>query len=186
MISSNSKLIDKYLPEYTYHEYHEIVVNNSIENCYEAAKDFDLAKSKLIKILFKIRGVPTRRMNLQGLISDMGFTRLEETFPTENLLGFWVRTKIEPVPNLEDFVNNSINARIKIVWNFYFEELNTNETLVSTETRILIISPVSKVFFSLYWFAIRLFSGAIRLMMLQIIKEDAELTNKKENHEISN
>jgi len=114
-------------------------------------------------------------MNLQEFISDIGFTRLEESFPTENLLGFWARTKIVPISNLEDFVNNSINARIKIVWNFHFEKLNPEMTRVSTETRILIISPISKVSFSLYWFAIRPFSGAIRIKMLQIIKQDAEL-----------
>ena len=108
---SDLKLIDKYLPAYTYNEYHEIVVNSSIENCYKIAKDFDLSKSKLIKILFKIRGIPTDRMNLQGLISDMGFTRLEESFPIENLLGFWAKNKIEPIPNIEDFVNNSIGAK---------------------------------------------------------------------------
>jgi len=175
VIMSNLKLIDKYLPEYTYNEYHEIVINRSIEKCYEAAKDFDLSKSKLIKILFKIRGIPIKRMNLQEFISDIGFTRLEESFPTENLLGFWARTKIVPISNLEDFVNNSINARIKIVWNFHFEKLNPEMTRVSTETRILIISPISKVSFSLYWFAIRPFSGAIRIKMLQIIKQDAEL-----------
>ena len=57
------KLIDKYLPEYTYNEYHETVVKSPIENCYEVAKNFDLSKSKLIKTLFKIRGIPTKRMN---------------------------------------------------------------------------------------------------------------------------
>jgi hypothetical protein len=171
---TNFKLIDKYLPEYTYHEYHDTVINSSIDNCYEAAKDFNLSKSKLIKILFKIRGVPTERMNLQGLISDMGFTRLEESFPTENLLGFWARTKIEPIPNLQDFLNNTINAKIKIVWNFYFEKLNPELTRVSTETRVLCIHPVTKIFFSLYWFVIKPFSGAIRIKMLQIIKQDAE------------
>ena len=177
---SDLKLIDKYLPEYTYNEYHETVVKSSIENCYKIAKDFDLSKSKLIKILFKIRGIPTERMNLQGLISDMGFTRLEESFPTENLLGFWARNKLEPIPNLQNFLNNTINARIKIVWNFYFEKLNPKRTRVSTETRILIISPISKVTFSLYWFVVRPFSGAIRIKMLQIIKQDAELTKEEE------
>ena len=172
---SNLTLIDKYLPEYTYKEYHETVINSAIENCYDVAKDFDLSKSKLIKTLFKIRGIPTTRMNLQGLISDIGFTSIEESFPTENLIGFWARTKIEPIINHQDFVENSISARIKVIWNFRFEKLNPGQTRVSTETRVLCISPITKVFFSIYWLVVRPFSGAIRIKMLQIIKQNAEL-----------
>ncbi len=36
------KLIDKYLPRYSFNEYHETVINSSIENVYEKARDFDL------------------------------------------------------------------------------------------------------------------------------------------------
>ncbi len=50
------KLIDKYLPGYTFNEYHETVINSSIDEVYETAKNFDLSKSTLIKRLFKIRG----------------------------------------------------------------------------------------------------------------------------------
>ena len=177
---SGLTLIDKYLPEYTYTEYHETVINSSIENCFETAKDFDLSKSKLIKILFKIRGIPTERMNLQGLLSDMGFTSLEESYPTENLIGFWARSKIEPIRNHQDFVENAILARIKVAWNFGFKKLNSEQTLVSTETRVLCISPITKVFFSMYWLFVRPFSGLIRIKMLQIIKQDAELSEKTE------
>lgn len=117
-------------------------------------------------------------MNLQGLISDMGFTKIEESFPTETLMGYWARTKIEPISSYEDFVNNSINARIKIAWNFHFEKLSLEQTKVSTETRVLCISPVIKIFFSLYWLVVRPFSGAIRIKMLQIIKQDSETIAK--------
>ena len=49
-------LIDKYLPEYTFNEYHRITDNRPVEDVYQSAKDFDMAKSKLIKALFFLRG----------------------------------------------------------------------------------------------------------------------------------
>ena len=174
------KLIDKYLPRYSFKEYHETIINSSIEKVYKKAKNFDLSKSNLIKWLFKIRGLPTNRMNLQGFISDIGFTNIEENFPIENLIGFWARTKIEPIINHQDFVENSISARIKVIWNFRFEKLNPGQTRVSTETRVLCISPITKVFFSIYWLVVRPFSGAIRIKMLQIIKQNAELIEQTE------
>jgi len=171
-------LIDKYLPEYTFNEIHEIVINSPIERVYSVAKNFDLSKSKLIVFLFKIRGLPTKRLNLQELISDFGFSNIEEQFPTENLIGFWARTKIEPIINHKDFINNTISARIKIVWNFRFSSLTSTRTKVSTETRILCVHPVTKVLFSLYWLIVRPFSGIIRIKMLKIIKQDAETIQK--------
>ena len=59
-------LIDKYLPRYTFNEYHEMVVDSPIENVYNVAYDFDLSKSKTIAWLFKIRGLPTKSLNLQN------------------------------------------------------------------------------------------------------------------------
>ncbi len=168
------KLIDKYLPEYSFCEYHEIVINRSIVEVYETARNFDLSKSNLIKWLFKIRGLPTKRMHLQDFVSDIGFTIIEENVPVENLIGFWARYKIEPITTPDDFINNTISARIKAIWNFYIEELDSNKVRLSTETRVLCITPISKITFELYWMIIKPFSGVIRNKMLQIIKHDSE------------
>ncbi len=167
-------LIDKYLPEYTFNEYHWIDVNRPVEDVYQCAHDFDLSKSKLIKMLFMLRGLPTKRMNLQDFISDIGFTNIEENFPKEMLIGFWIRKRIEPIGGYDDFMANTISARVKVVWNFKCETTNNGQTKLSTETRILCINPVAKITFGLYWLMIRPFSGATRKKMLQIIKDDAE------------
>ena len=92
-------LIDKYLSKYTFNEFHEIVVNSPIENVYYVAKDFDLSKSKIITFLFKIRGLPTKKLNLQNFIEDIGFTNLEEDYLYENLVGFWARVKTAKIPS---------------------------------------------------------------------------------------
>ena len=88
-------LIDKYLPQYTFNVYHEIEVNSPIENVYNITKNLDLSKSKIIVFLFKMRGIPTKRLNLQDFIDDMGFIQIEENYPYENLVGFLLRIKFE-------------------------------------------------------------------------------------------
>jgi len=170
----NKTLINKYLPRYSFNEYHEIVINSSIENVYNAAKNFDMSKSKLIKILFKLRRLPAKRLKLQDFITDIGFTSIEENFPTENLIGFWARTKIVPITSYDDFINNSISPRVKVVWNFHLKRLSSAQTKLSTETRVLCVSPITKITFGSYWLIIKPFSGAIRKRMLQIIKNDSE------------
>ena len=167
-------LIDKYLPQFTFNELHEIVVNRPIENVYHAAKDFDLSKSRTISLLFKIRGLPTKRPNLQNFIDDMGFTILEENYPYERLVGFWARGKIAKIPSYEEFVKNTISPWLKVVWNFQFEELEKDKTKVSTETRVLCVAPITKLTFGLYWAIIKPFSGLTRKKMLHIIKDDSE------------
>lgn len=167
-------LIDKWLPKYTFSEFHEIVVNCPIESVYRVAKDFNMSKSKLAILLCKIRRLPVKRFNLQDFITDIGFTNLEENYPYENLVGFWARTKIEKIPDYESFSNNSISPRLKVVFNFKFEKLEAGKTRVSTETRVLCVASVTKFTFGLYWSVIKPFSGVIRKIMLNIIKNDSE------------
>ena len=167
-------LIDKYLPQYTFGEYHETMVNCPIQNVYDVARDFDLSKSNRIKFLIRLRGLPTKRMNLQDFIADMGFTHLEEDPPYENLIGFLMRPKIDKVQSYEDFVNDCTSSRIKVVWNFRFEEMEKNRTKVSTETRILCVVSITKLTFGIYWTIVKPFSGLIRKEMLSIIKDGSE------------
>ncbi len=171
-------LIDKYLPHYTFSEYHETMVNSLIEPVYQIAKDVDLSRSKLITFLFKIRGLPTKRLNLQNFIVDIGFTNLEENYPYENLIGFWTRGKVEKIPNYEAFVSNSISPWLKAVWNFKCEAMDNGKTKVSTETRILCVAPITRFTFGLYWSIIKPFSGITRVKMLRIIKDESEALTK--------
>lgn len=170
----NRTLIDKYLPRYTFREYHEINVNCPIDKVYHVARDFDLSKSRIITILFKIRGLPTKRLNLQNFIEDIGFTNLEENYPYESLVGFWARDKIAKVPCYDDFSNDSIYPWLKVVWNFQFDQLGIGKTKVSTETRVLCVAKITKFTFRLYWSIIKPFSGLVRKEMLKIIKDDSE------------
>lgn len=148
-------LIDKYLPAYNYNEYHEKSINAAAEKCFLKAKNLDMGRSFITKALMKLRGLPTKDLTLQEVIKNNCFTYLEEDPYTE-------------------FVIDASQHNTKIIWNFYFREIENNETLVSTETRILCLTKRSKVLFSLYWFFVKPFSGIIRLEMLRLIKKKAE------------
>ena len=148
-------LIDKYLPSYTYNEIHNRIVNADVETCFTVTKDLDMSKSFVTKLLMKLRGLPTHDLTLQGFIKNICFKYLEEETPNE-------------------FVIDASQKEIKIIWNFYFTLLTENETLVSTETRILCLTKKSKFWFSIYWFFIKPFSGITRLEMLRLIKKKAE------------
>ena len=117
-------------------------------------------------------------MHLQDFISDIGFTIIEENIPVENLIGFWARYKIEPIKTPDDFIHNTISPRIKVAWNFYLEKLEANQVRLSTETRVLCITPSAKITFGIYWMIIKPFSGVIRKKMLRIIKENSETASE--------
>lgn len=148
-------LIDKYLPEYSYNEHHQKLINTSAKTSFLAAKDLDMRKSFISRSLFNLRGLPTKDLNLQGFLKNMGFVYLEE----------------EP---FKEFVIDASQPGLKMFWNFYFKEVDENKTLVSTETRILCLTKKSKILFSLYWFFIKPFRGLIRIEMLRLLKKKVE------------
>ncbi len=151
-------LINKYLPRYTYNEYHKIPVNGSVKDCFLVAKNLDMSGSFIIKTLMKLRGLPVKDLTLQGFLKNIRFTYIEEKL-------------------YDEFVIDASQRHIKIIWNFYFKKAEKNKTLVSTETRILCLNKRSKFFFSIYWLFVKPFSGIIRNEMLRLIKKEVENKN---------
>jgi hypothetical protein len=149
------QLIDKYLPVYDYNEFHRILVMAAEEKCFSAAKNLDMKKSFISRILLWMRGLPIKDLKLQDFLKNMCFNYLEEN-------------------KVKEFVIDASQPNMKIIWNFYFEKIEENKTLVSTETRILSLTKKSRSRFSIYWFFIKPFSGLIRLEMLKQIKKNAE------------
>ena len=167
-------LLDKYLPQYTYREYHKINVACSQETAYAAARNLDFSTSKTIKFLFAARGLPIRDLTLEGFCNQVKFTFLEELPSEEFIIGFWAKTRVERVPDPERFASDNQSRRLKVVWNFKIIEKKDGQAVVSTETRVLCLARITRFFFGIYWPIIRPFSGLIRIKMLKIIKESAE------------
>jgi hypothetical protein len=166
-------LIDTYMPAFTYTEYHDIVVAASPGKAYRAARFLDFSTSRTIRVLFKLRGLPTDSMTIEGFTERVGFTMLEEHPGNEFVIGFWARHGIERIPSPEAFIHGGA-MRLKAAWNFSVEPLVTGKARVSTETRVLCMTKPALVTFSLYWAVVRPFSGLIRKKMLHLIKLKAE------------
>lgn len=167
-------LLNKYLPKYTYKEYHEVQVCCSKEQAYSSARNLDFSKSKIIKFLFALRGLPTGDMTLEGFCRNVNFTLLEEIQNEEFIIGFWANTGVEKILDREQFSVDNESRRLKVVWNFKIDPVEKDLIVVSTETRIYCSAMITKLVFSIYWMLVRPFSGLIRQKMLHIIKQSVE------------
>ena len=63
----------------------------------------------------------------------------------------------------------------KAAWNFYLTP-DGDQTIMSTETRVLCYGKSERFLFRCYWTLIGFFSGLIRKEMLQMIKRNSERT----------
>jgi hypothetical protein len=70
-------IIDTYLPHAHFREFHCITINSSKENTYPIMLQCNHGKSKLVTMLFWLRGMPVRITTIDQL-SQLGFIRLGE------------------------------------------------------------------------------------------------------------
>ena len=78
--------IDKYQKEFHFNELHKTEIWAEPEDIYSVIKTIDFYRSKLIKLLFTLRGLPVRMCSLDGFI-EVGFVLLEETAGKEIVIG---------------------------------------------------------------------------------------------------
>ncbi|UTW62401.1 hypothetical protein KFE98_20745 [bacterium SCSIO 12741] len=123
--------------------------------------------------------MPFSKTRFKDFTEGAKFTLLEENEPHEFLYGFWAKKHIEWIADKEAYIQGGKGYRMLIAWNFEFKELENNECLVSTETRVKCLTTGTKIIFSIYWFFVKPFSGWIRNEMLRLVK-------KKVNERLSN
>jgi hypothetical protein len=73
----------------------------------------------------------------------------------------------------EAFSTLSPQGHAKAAWNVYLAP-DGDQTLLSTETRVLCYGRSARIQFRLYWTLIGFFSGLIRKEMLGMIKRNSE------------
>jgi hypothetical protein len=168
-------LIDDYLKDYHFSEFHSIRVKGIPEEIYPLLLITEI-NSPLIKTLFRLRGVP-----FYGALKDIdkaGFVKLGENVNEEILFGIisttgsfsQCRTAFHP----EEFKKLSTPDHIKAVINFRTTASDIGETTISTETRVLCTGKKIKKVFRIYWLFVAPFSKLIRQAMLKEIKRKTE------------
>jgi hypothetical protein len=173
------KLIDKYLPSWDYGKVNKILLNYkkvpNISIIYHA----DFGKSKIIRTLFFLRGLPTKMLKIDDFI-ESGFILLEEN-KNEIVIGLvaqpWkIKGNIIKLSS-EDFYGFDKSDYVKVCWNFLIEKKNDEEMYISTETRIHCTSGKARKNFFIYWFFISYFSSVVRNEMLKIIGKEISKDN---------
>jgi len=169
-------LMDKYLSKYDFHEVHFLDIQGTdLITCYESAMNLDLSKSRISKLLFTLRGLPTKDLSLAGFTRVMKFTLLEQRRPEEFIYGFWLYKQVEWIDDKEAFASTApAEANAKVVWHFSFQQINADVVRARTETRVRCLNRRTKFWFSIYWFFIKPFSGLIMREMLRLIKGNVQ------------
>lgn len=171
-------LIDDVLPEHHFGERHSTSVSAAPERVYEIARRLDMSGSTLIRLLFRLRGLPPAALNLDGLC-ELGFSILAERPGRELVLGlvgrFWTRSGgLLPVGALA-FREFNQPGHAMAAWNLRVSALPGGGTSLSTETRVRCSDAASRFSFRCYWLVVRPFSALIRRVMLREVKREAEL-----------
>lgn len=166
-------LQDKYLPAYHFHEKHSIDINASVSQIFPCIEQLDFSHSRIIRLLFALRGLPASMMNTASL-EEHRFYILERKQDDEIVIGligqFW-----KPNGNLQTFKPTEFApfaepGFAKATWNFKLEVRTPQSTRLETVTRIYCTDEPSRRRFSRYWFFIKPFSGLIRMEMLRALK----------------
>jgi hypothetical protein len=169
-------LIDDFMPKYDFSETHDITIRARAERVYNALNEANLCESPIIRWLFFLRGLPSRKTTLRDM-RQMRFEMLGESLNREILLGlagqFWtIRGNLQKI-NRENFKEFHEEGFAKAVWDFSLEEAS-GETKLTTKTRIECLDANSRKSFGFYWTFIQPFSGLIRKEMLKTVKRKAE------------
>jgi hypothetical protein len=189
---NTTMILQEFLPAFHFSERHETMVRASQDAVYDAALAVDFSRSFVIRSLLRMRELPGRLARLdfssQGLgpslddFLDAGFVKLSDDPPKELVLGavgkFWTATPQFLEVSPEDFKSFDRPGFVKVAFNILIHERNGGHCLLSTESRILCLDDKSRNRFRCYWALIRPFSGLIRRVMLRLIRNAAEASEK--------
>ncbi len=170
-------LIDHFLPDYQFREYHACRVRSQPAIAMAALHACNLGASVPVRALFRLRGLPTGKITLARM-EDIGFRLLGRQTEQEVVIGligrFWTFSGgIHPFEP-EDFKGFDRPAYAKVATNFRAVADPPGITRLSTETRVWCPNAFIRRRFGLYWLLIRPFSGMVRIEWLRLIKQHAE------------
>lgn len=170
-------LLDRYMPEFHSREVHSIRVARPPAQLFPIVRHLDFSSSWITRTLFALRGLSTKAMNLDAMVSAPGPFRIIAESDDELVVAGIGRPGGDLVTfeTEDEFEAIQEPGLIKICWNFSLHQDNENagSTIVRTETRIQSTDRKARLIFFFYWLFVRPFSGLIRLEMLRIVRRTA-------------
>ncbi len=170
-------LIDRLLPDYDLCMRHQVAVRARPGAVYRTVREVDLARSRAIRWLFALRGLPSVTITLASL-TEAGFVELGEVPGAELVLGivgrFWTPSGHLRRLDADAFRAFDTPGYAKAVWNFSVAGDPSGRTWLSTETRVHCLDAASRRRFRLYWAVVGPFSGWVRREAVRLMRERAE------------
>jgi hypothetical protein len=169
--------LDDWLPSFSVRERHQRVIDAEPEATLAAALALPVAPDRMVRALFRLRGLGAGRQTIAEFASSNGFLVLERT-PTTFVFGLAGRLRGPPrfAASREQWLAFTPPG-LKIVGDFRVEPAAEGRTLLSTETRVSPLDRGSAVLFRLYWLLIGPFSALIRRRWLRAIARTAAATD---------
>lgn len=190
--------LDGLMPVYTFNELHDVRIKASPDEVKEVFRVTGVNDIPIVHLLMKIRGIADEDVDL----SDRASNNLvgSDTVSTPDFNFFvvspdeWITVMIlksviitnnsnQPAPpeisTLEQFRTFNEPGYVKVAVNFRFISTNSNETIVTTETRNNGITSKDNRAFGCYWRVVYPGSAIIRRVWLDTIKKKAEQKIKR-------
>jgi len=170
-------LIDRVIPTFEFVERHAATVPAAPAIVYRTLWEVDFARSRVIRLLFGVRGLAPRfrqghrrmRAGLDDFLAA-GFLLLDEQPGQEVVLGvLWGR---QPSGlDARRFASFNEPGHVKAVLNFAVRPRDAG-TLVTTETRVHATDKAARRRFARYWLLIGPLSALIRRRVLAVLRTD--------------
>ncbi|HUH08881.1 MAG TPA: GNAT family N-acetyltransferase [Egibacteraceae bacterium] len=161
--------LDDWLPTACVRTRHERVVDCSPHDAIATALQLPVAPDWIVRALFRIRGFGAGAEPLAQFTSSNGFIVLEQT-PTAHVFGIAGRLlggrRLAHDP--QSWRSWSAPG-VKIAAEFRASVTGAGQSLLTTETRVHALDPVSHAVFHLYWLLVGPFSRLIRRRWLRAI-----------------
>jgi hypothetical protein len=177
LTESDVPFVDEFLSTYDVESQHSTEIAASASDVYQATRTVDLSTSWIVRSLFRLRGLPTTGLTLDGL-RKIRFLPLLEQPPDGFVLGivgqFW-----SPSGHLLAFEPGSFAelqqpGYAKAIWSFDVSPISESTCRLRTVTRVACPDPTSRRRFRLYWSLVGPFSGIVRREILRIVKRTCE------------
>jgi hypothetical protein len=175
-MQSRGTMLDSILPKPEFANHHSIVIDAPAQGVWQAAQSYRADSSWVVRMLFRLRGLPVPKTLRQSL-TGLGFNVLGERPGEEVVVGiagrFWALNEaanLVPLADARSFIDFNQPGTAKAAANIRVERLSATRTLLSTETRVSCVDSAARRNFTFYWALIKPFSGIIRLSILHGIK----------------
>ncbi len=166
-------MIDAFVPVAEVASRHTVTLAAAPARVYEVIRTVDLARSRVIRTLFALRGLRTRRPLTIESLQGAGFVLLRAEPDRGIVLGitgrFWtLRGGLRRI-EADRFAAFAEPGYGKAAWSITVEPDPTGGSVVATETRVAITDEPARRAFRRYWRLVGPFSGIIRRRMLALV-----------------